>query len=477
MARIREGALESPLMPLDESVAIVGIMDRARDGWERRRMRIGVIGCGYVFDHYMATWARHPKLELAGVADRDAGRADTVARTYGVRHYATNEEMLADPSIGIVANFTSIESHFEVTRAALLADKHVYSEKPLTTDLDEARALFDLAAERGLVLSCAPSNVFSDTTQTMWKAVRDGAVGDVRIVYAEFDDNPIYLMSPETWKSRSGAPWPYIHEYEQGCTFEHAGYHLVWMCAIFGPVETVTAFSDVTIPDKTDAPLDPPDTPDFSVACLKFRSGIVARLTCSIGAPRSPHAHHRQRRHAARGHLPALPQSGAPRAVRQTRPQRAQGGLGAHEHPAATALRRRRATAAAPAQRAPGRGRAAHIDRGTMVVATRPSEPFETARTGPAGQERGPGGDGGRIPVRHPCFPPPDFILHVTELTLNIQRAGTESRTHRMETYFPPLSPRPETVSSGIDYGRRRPPSDHLASDQRRARQDASAPI
>ena len=32
----------------------------------------------------------------------------------------------------------------------------------------------------------------------MWKAVRDGAVGDVRIVYAEFDDNPIYLMSPET---------------------------------------------------------------------------------------------------------------------------------------------------------------------------------------------------------------------------------------------------------------------------------------
>ena len=42
-------------------------------------MRVGVIGCGYVFDHYMATWARHPKLELAGVADLDADRAETVA--------------------------------------------------------------------------------------------------------------------------------------------------------------------------------------------------------------------------------------------------------------------------------------------------------------------------------------------------------------------------------------------------------------
>ena len=423
-------------------------------------MRIGVIGCGYVFDHYMATWARHPKLELAGVADLDAARAETVARAYGVKHYGSNEEMLADPSIEIVTNLTSIESHFEVTRAALLADKHVYSEKPLTTDLDEARTLFDLAAERGLVLSCAPSNVFSDTTQTMWKAVRDGAVGDVRIVYAEFDDNPIYLMSPETWKSRSGAPWPYIHEYEQGCTFEHAGYHLVWLCAIFGPVETVTAFSAVTIPDKTDAPLDPPDTPDFSVACLKFRSGIVARLTCSIGAPYD----HRMRIIGNEGMLHADTYRHYRSPVRLERFDKL--GLNARK---AVSVRTNTLL-----QRLFGvGGRKLRLQRNAppgadgRLISTEgrwwsPRDLLNRLKRRELGQQDksvGLAEMADAIATGRPCFPPPGFILHVTELTLNIQRAGIESRTRSMTTDFPPLSPRPETLSSGIDYGRRRPPS------------------
>ena len=54
---------------------------------------------------------------------------------------------------------------------------------------------------------------------------------------------------------------------------------------MFGPVATVTAFSKCTIPDKTDHPLDPPDTPDFSVACLNFDPASPPRVTCSIGAP------------------------------------------------------------------------------------------------------------------------------------------------------------------------------------------------
>ena len=41
-------------------------------------MNIGVIGCGYVFDHYMSTWDRHPNLKLVGIADIDAVRRDRV---------------------------------------------------------------------------------------------------------------------------------------------------------------------------------------------------------------------------------------------------------------------------------------------------------------------------------------------------------------------------------------------------------------
>src|ERR1700735_4285575 len=97
---------------------------RERPGRGRRQswgavMNVGAIGCGYVFDHYMATWKRHPGLVLKGVADIDAKRRDVVARAYDLKAYASNEELLADPEIDIVANFTSIESHYEVTRQAL----------------------------------------------------------------------------------------------------------------------------------------------------------------------------------------------------------------------------------------------------------------------------------------------------------------------------------------------------------------------
>ena len=64
--------------------------------------------------------------------------------------YGSNEELLADAQIDIVVNLTSIESHYDVTSAALRAGKHVYSEKPLVTDLAQARALFELAEMKGL---------------------------------------------------------------------------------------------------------------------------------------------------------------------------------------------------------------------------------------------------------------------------------------------------------------------------------------
>lgn len=354
-------------------------------------MKVGVIGCGYVFDHYMATWSRHPGLILKGVADRDSARRDAVARAYNLKAYASNDELLTDPEIAIVANFTSIESHFDVSRAALLAGKHVYSEKPLAPDIEQARALFALAERLGLRLSCAPSNAMSDTTQTMWKAVRDGAVGAPRIVYAEFDDNVIYRMYPETWRSRTGAPWPYLHEYEWGCTYEHVGYHLTWLCAIFGPVESVTAFSKQTLPDKTNLPLHPADTPDFSVACLNFRSGVVGRVTCSIGAPFD----HRMRIVGNAGMLTAdtYRHYQCPvylEEVQSVDAERAQSHVGADQFRVAEIARRRRQAAEARAQFAAGRGRAQHLAQDALVVARRPDQSGQASRTRPAGQGHRP---------------------------------------------------------------------------------------
>lgn len=415
-------------------------------------MKIGVIGCGYVFDHYMTTLHQHPGISLAGVADRDQNRADVVGAYYGLRVYDDVASLLADPEVEIVANFTSIESHNEISRNALEAGKHVYSEKPLVTDMDEARALSELAFNKGLRLSCAPSNALSATVQTLWKAVEDGVVGDVRMVYAEFDDNPVYLLDPQNWRSRSGAPWPYLHEYEMGCTWEHVGYHLTWMCALFGPVRSVTAFSKATLPDKTKSPLDPPDTPDFSVAALDFESGVVGRITCSIAAPTD----HRMRIIGNKGLVSAdtyrdyqcpvyletftaftLKARNA-RSIRQNSLLQSLFGVNGRRLPLAESP-------------PPGSQRIARTNGSPFS----PKDWLRRLRRAQLGQQDkciGLAELADAIATDRPQFPSEDFTLHLTELTLAIQGAGPEGASRLLETSFTPLSLPARTRHAGPDY-------------------------
>lgn len=248
-------------------------------------MKIAIVGCGFVADYYVKTLTYHPELELVGVMDRDLQRAEKFSKHHSTPYYRSLEELLDDNSVEIVLNLTNPSSHYAVSKACLEAGRHVYSEKPFSTELAEAQELVELAARNNLYITSAPCNLLGETAQTIWKALQEDVAGTVRIVYAEMDDGMVHQMAYKKWLSESGTPWPYKDEFEVGCTLEHAGYYVTWLAAYFGPATTVTTFADCTIPDKqTDVPLEV-SAPDFTVACIKFASGVVARLTCSIVAP------------------------------------------------------------------------------------------------------------------------------------------------------------------------------------------------
>jgi predicted dehydrogenase len=239
----------------------------------------------FVADFYAANLTLHPELRLVGSTDLDGSRAEQFAARNGGKVYATVDDLLADPSIAVVVNLTNPASHFEVTKASLNADKHVYSEKPLATDTSDARELVALASSRGRILASAPCSVLSESAEAMRAAVRRGDIGQVRLAYAELDDGPIHQMHPEEWSSPAGTPWPWRDEFAVGCTIEHASDPLTWLVAMFGPVSSVVAFSTTIVPAKhPDLPHEQCG-PDFSVAAIQFASGLVARLTCSIVAP------------------------------------------------------------------------------------------------------------------------------------------------------------------------------------------------
>ena len=247
-------------------------------------MKIAILGCGYVADFYAATVPAHPSLTLASAYDVDPDRTKAFCRGFGGRPCRSLEELLEDDEVELVLNLTNPRAHVDTTRACLEAGKHVYSEKPLAMEPAAAESLRRLAEERGLRLGSAPCSVLGRTAQTAWKAIREGAIGRVRLVYANYDDG---LFAPRKrpweWRSATGAHWPARDEFEVGCTFEHAGYLLTWLAAFFGPARRVTSFSSCRIPDKG---IDVDGmAPDFSVGCLEYDDDVVVRLTCGMLAP------------------------------------------------------------------------------------------------------------------------------------------------------------------------------------------------
>jgi predicted dehydrogenase len=251
-----------------------------------KQVGVAFVGCGFVADFYYNTLKHHPQLKLTGVFDINMAAAEKFAQHYPTHVYQTWQEVLNDPNVVIVANLTNPTSHRQVTEDSLRAGKHVYSEKPLAINAAEANALTGLAREKGLHLSAAPCSMLGETAQTIWKHIREGGLGDVKCVYAEMEDGMIHLDRYQKWANDSGTLWPWLDEYETGCTVEHAGYYLAWLTVMFGPAESVVAISDCLIKDKVpDGSHPTPDVADISVGVIRFKSGVIARLSCGIVAP------------------------------------------------------------------------------------------------------------------------------------------------------------------------------------------------
>lgn len=409
-------------------------------------MNIAFVGCGFVFDIYMRTIRAHPQLNIMGVFDIDHERSSNVGSYYGLRVYSTYEDLLADEHVEIVVNLTNIGSHYSVSRLALEAGKHVYSEKPLTKSIDEARQLFDLAKKRSLLFYGAPCNIYSDTVRTIFKAVKGGLIGRPLLVYAELDDNPVHLMEFEKVRSPTGAPWPLEEEIREGCTYEHVGYHLVWICALLGPAISVTAFSSELIQNKGQG-LPPVGTPDYSVASLSFASGAAARVTCSVVAPRD----HRMRVIGEIGEVSAdsyrhyqspvylerfSKLSLNARKIRSLRAHPIIGrlfGIGGRK---LKLVRHWKSHA---------------VERDNRIRATLKQRLVEWVRRREVySQDKliGVAEMAYALEARQKPYLSPEFLMHINELTLLIQGAGAKGVTATPSTSFEPLGPIPDHLPS-----------------------------
>jgi predicted dehydrogenase len=237
-------------------------------------VRVALVGCGNIASAYVKTMRAYPQLELVGAFDLVPGRAREVLGRRG-HVYGSLDEVLADDSVDAVLNLTVHHAHPAVVRACLEAGKHVHTEKPLALGYAVARELAELARRVDRRLSCAPINVLGESQQTLWRIVREGRLGEVRVGYAEVNWGRI-----ETWHP---APLPF---YEVGALFDVGVYPLTLLAVIFGRFARVTAYGRVVQPERTMLSGEPfrVTTPDLVVALVELESGPLVRLTTTFYA-------------------------------------------------------------------------------------------------------------------------------------------------------------------------------------------------
>ncbi|MFD1807127.1 Gfo/Idh/MocA family protein [Gemmobacter lanyuensis] len=143
-----------------------------------KTLNVGLIGCGNISTSYLGRAPNFKGIKFTAVADVNPAATEARAAEYGVTALSV-EALLADPGIDMVVNLTIPAAHYAVSKAALEAGKHVYSEKPYVLTLEEGRNLAATAAARGLRVGSAPDTILGSSHQLARHIIDSGAVGKI----------------------------------------------------------------------------------------------------------------------------------------------------------------------------------------------------------------------------------------------------------------------------------------------------------
>ncbi len=206
-------------------------------------MKVGMVGVGCISGIYLKNFKETFKdVQLVAVCDLIRERAEKAQKEYNIpKIYDTMEELFADPEIDMVLNLTRPYQHYEVSKAALEAGKHVYSEKPLGADWEEGTALVKLAQEKGLWIGGAPDTFMGAGIQTCRKLIDEGIIGEViggRCVMATHGVES-WHPDPDFYYQRGGGP-----------VLDMGPYYITALINLLGGIKRVYATSRTTFSER-----------------------------------------------------------------------------------------------------------------------------------------------------------------------------------------------------------------------------------
>ncbi len=243
------------------------------------KLRVGLIGCGVISDIYLKTSQRFDIIDIVACGGLDLDQAKAKAAQYGIPKACMPDEILSDPNIDAILNLTIPAAHAPISLAALNAGKHVYSEKPFVTTIEDGKKVLALAKEKGLYVGNAPDTFLGGRWQTCCKLLEEGVIGKPTGAAAFVGSHGVerHHPNPDFYYKIGGGPM-----------LDLGPYYLTAMIAMLGPIKRACGMSN-RISDKRLIESQPRhgeyidvEVDTHVLGMLEFESGVVGSIMMSF---------------------------------------------------------------------------------------------------------------------------------------------------------------------------------------------------
>ncbi len=244
-------------------------------------IKIGIVGIGAISGIYLKNITNtFSDIEIIGVCDLVRERAEKAVQEYNIPNlYEDMHELFADDEVDVVLNLTRPYEHFEVSKAALLAGKPVYSEKPLGASFEEGIELVRIAEEKGLWIGGAPDTYMGAGIQTCRKFIDGGNLGVITGCTA-------FMACPghESWH-----PDPaFYYQFGGGPMLDMGPYYITALINLLGGIKSIMGMTRATYPTRTitsepfNGTVVKVDVPTTIYGLMEFDSGVLGSILTSF---------------------------------------------------------------------------------------------------------------------------------------------------------------------------------------------------
>lgn len=197
------------------------------------RLRVGLVGAGYISEFHARAIQRVPNARIVGIADVVHSRATALAGRFGISKVFPSMEAMMDEGVDVIHVLTPPHTHAKLAIAALENGCHVLVEKPLAMNAEEVDGISAAAAAAQKSVCVNHSMLYDRFVSKALNIVRSGAIGDP----LTFD----YFRSSE-YPPYRGGPLP-VHYQDGGYPFLDQGVHALYLAESFlGAIEDAKAF-------------------------------------------------------------------------------------------------------------------------------------------------------------------------------------------------------------------------------------------